>query len=140
MVLSQHVWDNGETGAWLGAAKDGLPGIGPKEFLYLVAKNDAQVSNLSSDIAMRSMGVPVLEDSVTKPWGIPVASTPHRGSAYVSMNVGDRDVPEVNLSPDVDDGGHGNVGLTAEAQEMIMHFLHTGKVISTCDGECDLTK
>ena len=140
MVLSQHVWDNGETGAWLGAAKEGLPGIGPKEFIYLVAKNDAQVSNLSSDLAMRSMGVPVHEDSVIKPWGVPVVSTPHMGSAYIAMDVGDRDVPEGNLSPDVDDGGHGNVGLTPEAQEMIMHFLYSGEVISTCNGECDLTE
>jgi hypothetical protein len=140
MVLSQHVWDTSETGSWIEVASKGGSGIEPKPFLYLVAQNDAQVANLSSDIAVRTAGIPVMSESVIKPWGVPVVEAPYQGSAYVAFNVGDRDVPTGNLSPEADDGGHGSVGLTSEAQEMIMHFLETGEVISTCGGLCDLTQ
>jgi hypothetical protein len=140
MVLSQHVWDAAEQVAWLGAAEEGLEGSGPKEFLYLVAENDAQVPNLSSDIAVRLTGIPVLASSVRKPWGAEVASGPVDGSAFVSFNVGDSPVPEGNVSPENDDGGHGAVAFYPAATEMIMNFLFSGQVTDTCSGECDFTE
>ena len=136
MALSQHVWDNVETAAWIGAAKEGLADAGPKRFLYLVAQNDAQVPNLSSDITVRMTDMPVLEDSSYIPWGSEVISGPTTDSAFVSFDMGDRDPPRGNESPDVDDGGHNSAGLTQEALDMIVHFLDTGVIESTCDGPC----
>lgn len=136
MALSQHVWDNVETAAWIGAAKEGLADAGPKRFLYLVAQNDAQVPNLSSDITVRMTDMPVLEDSSYIPWGSEVISGSTTDSAFVSFDMGDRDPPRGNESPDVDDGGHNSAGLTQEALDMIVHFLDTGVIESTCDGPC----
>jgi hypothetical protein len=136
MALSQHVWDNVETAAWIGAAKEGLADAGPKRFLYLVAQNDAQVPNLSSDITVRMTDMPVLEDSSYIPWGSEVISGSTTDSAFVSFDMGDRDPPRGNESPDVDDGGHNSAGLTQEALDMIIHFLDTGVIESTCGGPC----
>jgi len=136
MALSQHIWDNVETAAWIGAAKEGLADAGPKRFLYLVAQNDSQVPNLASDITVRMTDMPVLEDSSYIPWGSEVISGPTTDSAFVSFDMGDRDTPRGNASPDVDDGGHNSAGLTTEALDMIVHFLDTGVIESTCGGPC----
>jgi hypothetical protein len=136
MALSQHVWDDGETGAWIDAAEEGIEGVGAKRFLYLVAENDAQVPNLSSDIAARIAKVPVLEGSVRVPWGTEIVSPPHDGSAFISFDMGDRQTAPGNEAPTVDDGGHVDVGLTDEAIEMIMHLFETGENIVSCDPDC----
>lgn len=134
MALSQHVWDMGESAAWLGAAKDGLDGVGPKRFVYLIAHNDAQVPNLSSDIAARIAGLGVLDASVRKPWGVPVVTPPLTDSAYIAFDVGDPPNPEGNLAPEADAGGHGSVGFVPAASKMIADFLATGEIDVDCGG------
>lgn len=138
MALSQHIWDRAESASYLRHATAGLPGIGPKEFLYVVAENDAQVPNLASHLAARLAGIPVVEGSVHRPWGVPEVAAPYRGSAYVAFDVGDRPTPPGNRAPQVDDGGHNDAAFTPPAKEMIRHFLDTGEVIMPCDGLCDL--
>lgn len=139
MALSQHVWDRGESASWLRYTTSGVAELGPKELIYLVAENDAQVSNLTSGRAARLLGIPVLEQSTHRPYGVPVVSSPHTGSVYIALDVGDRDVPRGNLSPRTDDGGHGAVPFTPEGLAMIIEFLETGGVTVPCDGVCDLT-
>jgi hypothetical protein len=136
MAFSQHVWDAAESAAYIGAAKEGLEGVGPKRFLYLVAQNDSQVPNLASDIAVRMTNMPVLEDSSYKPWGAEVIEGPTTESAFVSFHMGDRDTPRGNESPDVDDGGHNSAATTDAGVEMILNFFETGEIASTCDGLC----
>jgi hypothetical protein len=136
MAFSQHVWDEVETAAYIGAAADGLEGVGPKRFVYLVAENDAQVPNLSSDIAVRIADMPVLEDSSYIPWGSEVISGPTTDSAFISFFMGDRDPPRGNESPDEDDGGHNSAGLTDEAITMIIDFFETGVIASPCGDPC----
>jgi len=136
MVLSQSVWDDAETAAWIGIATEGSDETTPKEFIYLVAENDAQVPNLSSDIAARIAGIPVLTGSARTPWGVPVEDAPVTGSAYVSF--GGWDAPPVggNVSPEVDDGGHGAVGFTPESITMVDRFFATGEIIVPCAPDC----
>lgn len=140
MVLSQQVWDMAESASYLPFIVNGLDTIGGKEFLYMVAKNDAQVSNLSSEIAARIADIPTLEGSVDVPWGTETVTSPYAGpAAYVSIDVGDRDPVSGNRSPDTDDGGHGSVAFQPESIQMIRHFLETGEILNTCSGVCDLT-
>ena len=136
MALSQHVWDMGESAAWLGAAAEGLEGVGPKRFVYLIAKNDAQVPNLSSDIAARIAGMSAINGSVRSPWGVPTIEPPVDGSGFIAFDVGDPPNPEGNLSPLADAGGHGSVGFVPAATEMIAHFLETGTILDVCEGPC----
>ena len=139
MAVSQHVWDRAESASYLRYLNDGLPGLEGKEYLYLVAENDAQVPNLSSERAARLGSMPVMDQSVHLPWGVPVVSSPWQGSAYISMDVGDRVVDPRNISPQEDDNGHDDVAFTDEGRQLIGHFLRTGEVQVMCDGICDLT-
>jgi len=138
MALSQHVWDWAESADYLRRAPEGLPGIGPKEFIYVVTKNDAQVPNACSDLAARNVGLPALEGSVWVPWGLEQVAAPHQGSVYLTMDVGDRDPPPGNQSPEVDDGGHYNAPASPEVFDMAWHFFGTGEAINPCGGPCVL--
>ncbi len=138
MALSQHVWDWAESADFLRRAPAGLEGIGPKEFIYAVAKNDAQVPNACSDLAARNVGLPALEGSVWVPWGVSTVSSPHQGSVYLTMDAGDGDPPEGNLSPETDDGGHYSAPASPEVFDMAWHFFQTGEAINPCGGPCVL--
>ena len=136
MAMSQHVWDNAESSAFLQYARDGFDDAGPKRFLYLVAQDDAQVPNLASDVAVRITGMPVLADSSYYPYGAEIIDGPTTDSAFISFDMGDRDTPRGNQSPQVDDGGHDSAAVTEQGIEMIMHFLDSGEIASTCGGPC----
>ncbi|TNE51852.1 MAG: hypothetical protein EP343_03045 [Deltaproteobacteria bacterium] len=140
MALSQHVWDRAESGNYIPHLTKGLNGYGPKEFLYIIAENDAQVPNLSSDLGARLAGIPVLDQSVRKPWGIKEVKAPYKGSAYISYHWGDPDNPVGNVSPKKDNGGHWNIPINQMVGESILHFFQTGEAIVKCKGPCDLKK
>ena len=140
MAVSQHVWDRAETAAWLGPALADLPGLPSKEIFYLVARNDGQVPNLSSELAVRSAGLPVLEGSVLEPWGTETVSSSYEGSAFIAFGLGDRDPPPGNVSPEVDDGGHGAAGLTEWGVQMTREFFATGVLTVPCEGPCVVTR
>jgi hypothetical protein len=137
LPLAQHLWDASEPSGYLQHAIDGLPGIGPKEVLSLSVVNDSQVPNVSTNQAMRMAGVPVIEGSALEPWGFPVETAPYAGSALVYVDMGDRDVPEGNVFPEVNDNGHSEVGKTDIALQIIQPFLETGVVQMPCEGVCD---
>ncbi len=137
LPLAQHLWDASEPAGYLAHLTQGLPGIGPKEVLSIAVVNDAQVPNLSTNQAMRMVDVPVVEGSALEPWGFAVEAAPFTGSALVYVDMGDRDIPEGNVAPEHDDGGHSAVGGEAIAIEMIRSFLLDGEVIMPCDGICD---
>ena len=136
MAFSQHVWDNAESAAYIADAEGGLWDAGPKRYIYLVAHNDSQVPNLSSDIAVRMTGMPVLEDSSYVPWGSEIISGPTTESAFISFHMGDRENPRGNESPQEDDGGHDGAPSSGEALDMILEFFATGTIESPCGGTC----
>jgi hypothetical protein len=137
LPVAQHLWDASEPSGYLPHLSTGLDGIGPKEVLSIAVVNDAQVPNLSTNQAMRMVDVPVVEGSALEPWGFDVLPAPVTGSALVYIDMGDRDIPEGNVAPEYDDGGHSAVGTTAPALTMIMSFFDTGEVPMPCDGICD---
>ena len=137
LPVAQHLWDASEPAGYLPHLTAGLDDIGPKEVLSIAVVNDAQVPNLSTDMAMRMVDVPVVEGSAMEPWGFDVLPAPVQGSALVYIDMGDRDIPEGNVAPEYDDGGHSAVGTTEPALTMIMGFFETGEVPMPCDGICD---
>jgi len=140
MAISQHVWDNGESANYLPHATKGIKGGTPKEFMYVIAENDAQVPNLSSDLGARGANIPVLASSFRKPWGVKEVKAPYKGSAYISYNYGDPANPDGNQSPKKDFGGHYNVPVTPSVAATYWRFLETGEIVLNCKGVCDLTK
>ena len=136
MVLSQMVWDDAETAAWIGITERGSPRTDPNRYIYLVSENDAQVPNLSSDIAVRTAEIPVLTGSARTPWGIPVEDAPVSQSAYISFGTWDPAPVGSNVSPESDEGGHGEAGFTEPAVEMFRRFFDTGEIIVPCAPDC----
>lgn len=133
----QHLLDAAEPSGYIHEMLEGLPGIGPKQVLAIAAVNDAQVPNLATDQAMRMIGTPLLEGTARTPWGFEVVTPPYEGSAYISIDTGDPPVPEGNLAPEEDYGGHGDVGYTAASLQMIDSFLRREVIEFDCDGICD---
>ena len=138
LTLAQHLWDFAEPTSYLPFTVEGLPGIGGKTVLSIAALNDAQVPNLSTDLAMRMAGVPVIEGSVTEPWGFDVEQAPWPGSGYVTIDVGDPPVPAGNTAPTVDAGGHAGVIMSDAGLQILLEFLAPDGVIPMpCEGVCD---
>jgi len=138
LSATQHLWDASDPASYLPFALEGLPGIGPKSFAYIVAQNDAQVPNLSADLAMRMAGVPVVSGSVREPWGLEVSGAPFQGSGYVAIDLGDPEVPYGCEPPPIDAGGHGAVPFTESSLAIAESFLlQDGTFIMPCDGLCD---
>ncbi len=137
LAVIQQLWDFTDPISWLiNLEREPLEGMPPKEVLYSVALHDAQVPNLSSDLAVRTAGFPLLVPSVVEPWGIPVVEAPVEGSAYVYFDVGDPPPPETNATPEEDPGGHGRMRGIEEHLEMVDVFLREGTIIHPCDGPC----
>ncbi|MCA9774149.1 MAG: hypothetical protein KC466_17160 [Myxococcales bacterium] len=137
LPLAQHLWDATDPASYLPFLASGLPGIGPKEVLSIVAENDAQVPPVSGDLAARMAGLPVVAGSAREPWGLAVQSAPFAGSAFVSIDVGDPTVPAGNEPPPVDSGAHGEVPFTDTSLSIAETFLRDGVVTMPCTGVCD---
>ena len=132
-----HLWDHAEPTGYLPHISEGLDGVGPRQVLSIAARNDAEVPNVATDMAMRMVGVPVLTGSAREPWGFEVVDSPWEGSAYITVDMGDPDVPDGNLPPETNGGGHYNVCLSDTALQMMKTFLDDGVTTVPCDGTCD---
>ena len=138
LTLAQQLWDFAEPTSYLPYATSGMEDFGPKTLLSIAALNDAQVPNLSTDLAMRMADVPVIAGSVREPWGIDVVQAPWDGSGYITIDVGDPPNPEGNVAPTEDAGGHGDVILAPSAMQIVTEFLTPdGLITMPCDGVCD---
>ena len=140
MNFMQQQWDLADPSGWIHKINEGVGSQAlPKKVLYTIANNDAQVPNVASDIAVRTMGIPLIEGSAGTPWGIDVQSAPWDGSGYAYINTGnDPDVPFGNEPPFYDGGSHGAARRTHTQIEQMRALFHpTGEIIMPCDGICD---
>jgi hypothetical protein len=143
LPLAQHLWDTTDPITYMGQIADGVEGCdpecGPKTILSIAAENDAQVPNLASDIIMREAGaVNIVGSSRADIFGFENVDAPFSGTGYITMDLGDREVPEGNESPTENDDGHSTIGSTEPAIEIIRSFLTpNGEIVMPCDDECD---
>ncbi|RMG11722.1 MAG: hypothetical protein D6729_17610, partial [Deltaproteobacteria bacterium] len=138
-AMMQQLWDRTDPIGYLHLLRSGrLAGDHPKKVLYTVAKNDVQVPNLASDMAARSMDLPLLAPPLHPVWGLAEVEGPFDGSAYVYFDTGAPEVPHTNTAPAEDPGAHGRVRTLPAHLEMMDAFLKPdGRVVPTCDGPCD---
>ncbi len=137
LPLAQHLWDFTDPAGWLAYTAEGVDGIGPKGVLSVVAVNDAQVPNLSSDMIARMAGLPVIAGSAREPWGLDVVEGPVPEWGYVSVDYGDAPHPDGNLAPEVDEGGHWYVPLLEGTVDLVGRYMRDGVIEVRCDGVCD---
>jgi hypothetical protein len=138
MAVMISMWDHAEPNAWLPhLVSDPVPGSPAKHILYQVARDDSQVPNIASDMAVRTMGIPLLTPSPVTPWGIPTTEGP-ADSAYVYFDLLREPAPAGNQAPTDGNGAHGDQRwLDAALEQMNSFWQPDGQVIHTCEGPCD---
>jgi hypothetical protein len=137
MSIMISMWDHAEPNAFLPhLVADPLPDTHVKQILYQVSRTDAQVPNVASDYAVRTMGIPLLDPPLLEIYDIDVATGP-LDSAYVYYDFGIGPPPMMNIAP-VDNEAHNNQRNIDSAKEQMNAFWQPdGAVINFCDGACD---
>ena len=138
VAVAQH-WDTVEPSTYAShLLANPLPGSTTKRILYQTGLYDAQVPNISSDIAARTMGLPYLSPaSAYDVWNLPKATAPV-DSAYVIYDVGATPVPIGSIAAESDNAAHSGVRREDTAQRQMDAFMRPdGRVEDFCNGRCD---
>ena len=114
---------------------DPLPGAAAnKQILAQEGIGDAQVTNVSTRVLARTLGVPGL-DLAQPVFGVTAMAAP-LSSAYTQWDVGADPLPPTgNLSLGSDNGVHEAVRRLVKVEDQIQQFLTpTGMVVDECGG------
>jgi hypothetical protein len=115
---------------------DPLPGVPPKRLLLQESIGDARVSNLSTRVLARTLGVPGM-DLETPVYGISQLPAP-LDSAYTQWDSHPAPLPPSgDTALQQDNGAHEAVYQQPAALSQIKAFLTpAGQVTQTCPGAC----
>lgn len=130
--LLVHLWDVGESAAWVDLLRD-------NQVLSQIAIGDAQVHLEGSRWQARSAGLSLVEDPVEPVFGLETRSAPFMGSGYVEVSYGFPTTPDTNLPPDKATDTHECPRRSPALQEQVAHFVRTGEIKHTCEGACVFT-
>lgn len=120
-----------------GILDDPLPGTPEKQLLLHMAVGDSQVTNLSTEIQAREMGIPVLGPALFTPWGLQEQTGP-LDSALVIYDQKLEPLPPLdNAVHEIDNDTHGELRYEPAVIRQIETFWTTGQVVHTCSGVCD---
>lgn len=116
---------------------DRLPMVPEKHVLFQMAVGDAQVSNLASEMVVRSMRLPMLTPTPRHTFGIPEMTGP-LDAAFTVWDEHPMPAPDLTNRPAMNNNTHGSIRDLMALKEQIGRFLTpTGRVEHTCDGPCD---
>ncbi|MFH1809887.1 MAG: hypothetical protein ABIJ09_14170 [Pseudomonadota bacterium] len=124
--------------------RDTLPdgsdgGARQRQVLLQNGVGDASVPPFSAFLHARLLGIPVLEPSARHPWGLPVASAPHQGSAITVFDMGYDDSWAAIASPwDGENPVHNTLREQSAVTSQMRAFFETGIVEDTCQGDCTI--
>lgn len=137
-ALIQQLWDRSEPSGWYHHTIPGtVPNTPPHDVLVHMATSDDEVSNLATEIMVRSMGMPQVAPVVKSYVGIPEMTAPFTGSAMVESDGGYPPIPTTNTPP-ADNDAHGQMRGRPAIQAQIDAFLRPdGVVRNFCSGPCD---
>jgi hypothetical protein len=153
LQLAHELWVRGESAGYAThVTSNPLPGTNAKNVLIAEAWLDHQVSNVATEIAARTLGVPNLVGSLTPgKVGLPDLPGP-LSSAYVTYSTGALDPnnplhtedipPNANLQVpaglDADCDPHGEQAFIPAAVRQLLTFLQPGgRIENFCNGLCD---
>lgn len=110
---------------------DGVPGTPPKQVLLQIGIADVEVSNVASEYASRTLGLPVMTPSPYTPYGLEESATPApSGLVIFDFGLGDT-IPTTNTPPPENDV-HGSIRVRQATIDMISEFFSTGMVHQVC--------
>ena len=112
-----------------------LPGVPAKQVLMQMGLDDAQVSNVTTEMIARTTGIRLLSPAVTNVYGVIAAQGP-LPSALTTWDVHGTPVPPAtNQTPDQDNLVHEAIRRIPQAEQQIQTFYATGEVVDTCGGQ-----
>jgi hypothetical protein len=103
--------------------KDPLFGNPMKNILMWYSLGDSLVSNLTTEMVARTMGIEMIGPSVRAPWGVSVVPG-MLDNGIVALDDHPTPLPpETNVPPAVDNGTHSGINRKAAALRMVQSFL-----------------
>ncbi len=136
--LSQLAWDRTDPIEFAVHFNDPLPGVPMKKnALFQESSGDAAVTNLATEVEMRTLGATGLAPLVHPVFGIPSAPGPLSGIVYTQWDVQPTPLPPATDVPPPGNSAHGACRALPESIAQTKAFLTPGgEVIQTCDGGC----
>lgn len=111
---------------------DPLPGVPPKQIFIYEGVGDSLVTNLSTEMVARTMGIPVSGPSLYVPYGME-ETTDTVPSALTILDEHPSPLPPgTNVPPGDDNGTHGDVNERNAVQRMVEEFFDTGTLTHGC--------
>ncbi|MCB9614463.1 MAG: hypothetical protein H6722_18650 [Sandaracinus sp.] len=145
VVSTQPMWDLAEPATYVDHIfGEPLPGVDntQRRILYQVSRYDAQVPNVTADMAARTMRLPWLRSSAYEPWGVGdylEASDGGEGSGYTIFQLeGVEPINEGCYAEIADNAAHGGLRSTEPMLQQFERFVREGGVVEdTCpEGSC----
>jgi hypothetical protein len=113
--------------------KDPLFGNPTKNILMWYSMGDCLVTNISSELVAREMGLPLLGPSVKEPWGLAPTSGPLINGVTV---YNDHPTPlpyDSNIPPIMDNGTHSGINKKPAPMRQVEQFLiQSNAVVDEC--------
>ena len=133
LAFSMERWDPITTARRV--LDDPLPGSSAKQLLMYEAVNDSLVTNLSTEMVVRTMGLGLTGPSVREPFGIEMVSEP-MDSGFTIYDEHVPATPSTNEPPLDDNGTHAGVNDRPALLRQVVDFLRQGQVVNQCmDGD-----
>ena len=129
LAFSMERWDPITTAHRVLA--DPLPGTPGKQLLLYETINDSLVSNLTTEMLVRTMNLPIIGPSVRVPFGFSETTSP----VSSGFSVYDENVPVSttnNVPPSDDNGTHSGVNGRQAVLDQVEHFFFEREVVNTC--------
>jgi hypothetical protein len=94
------------------------------------------VTNLSTEMAARTMGIPIAGPTVKMPYGFSMVTDPAPSALAIYDERPDPAVPVTNVPPASDNGTHAGVNERPALLRQVVHFMLSGEIVNECrDGE-----
>lgn len=110
--------------------KDPLFGGPPKNIMMWYTLGDCLVTNISTEMVAREMGIPLLGPAVRQPWNLPPTAGPLPNAITV---LDDHPTPlpaETNIPPIEDNGTHSGINRKPALMRAVQSFLITQQVVT----------
>jgi pimeloyl-ACP methyl ester carboxylesterase len=115
--------------------KDPLPGIPVKNIDIWYAIGDSLVTNISTEMVARTMGLDMLAPSVRTVWGMPAKPGPLANGITLYDEHPTPMPSDLNIPPTSDNGTHSGVNRNPSALRQVYQFLLQDGVVQTCGGD-----
>ena len=110
----------------------------PKDILMWYSLGDCLVTNISTEMIAREMGIKVLAPSVKSPWGLAPVAGPLASGVTIYDEHPTPFPPDTNQPPSEDNGTHSGVNRNPAALRQVEQFLLQNQVVNECKSGVDV--